>query len=208
MALERKSVYLLTAIGAIFVVLTWLLPFFLSPETTVAWMTSEDSFIENLSFFFFFGAAVVFFICFLQSPTGNNFLFIHTRRNYIYLLLALVFVFGAGEEIGWGQRVFGWATPDELAAINEQGETTIHNLPIFNSTNIASLFQMNRLFLMFWFVLAVAIPVAAKLSARIRLWLIHVGMPIVPLELGVVLMLGYGMSKVYGFMDRFDVDDL
>ncbi|MFN8476230.1 MAG: hypothetical protein U0074_00170 [Kouleothrix sp.] len=33
----------------------------------------------------------------------------------------------AGEEISWGQRLFGWQ-PSDLAAINHQGETTVHNI--------------------------------------------------------------------------------
>jgi hypothetical protein len=45
-------------------------------------------------------------------------------------------VFIAGEEISWGQRLFGWVTPAELEAVNNQGESNLHNvgsvLKIFN----------------------------------------------------------------------------
>ncbi len=48
---------------------------------------------------------------------------------------ALVFLVGVagtafilGEEISWGQRIFGWATPAELETLNRQGETNIHNI--------------------------------------------------------------------------------
>jgi hypothetical protein len=37
----------------------------------------------------------------------------------------------AGEEISWGQRLLGWATPVVLEAINTQGETNIHNITTF-----------------------------------------------------------------------------
>ena len=37
----------------------------------------------------------------------------------------------AGEEISWGQRLLGLETPADLEAINEQGETTIHNIGAF-----------------------------------------------------------------------------
>jgi hypothetical protein len=33
----------------------------------------------------------------------------------------------AGEEISWGQRVFGW-TSESLEAVNRQGETNLHNI--------------------------------------------------------------------------------
>lgn len=37
-------------------------------------------------------------------------------------------IFFAGEEISWGQHFFRWATPDDLARLNDQGETNLHNL--------------------------------------------------------------------------------
>jgi hypothetical protein len=46
----------------------------------------------------------------------------------ISLLLVLVTLVLAGEELSWGQRIFDWATPVSYAAINAQGETNLHNL--------------------------------------------------------------------------------
>ncbi len=37
-------------------------------------------------------------------------------------------VYFAGEELSWGQHLFGWATPDYLAGINDQNETNLHNV--------------------------------------------------------------------------------
>ncbi|QIQ86872.1 MAG: hypothetical protein G9473_09380 [Erythrobacter sp.] len=42
--------------------------------------------------------------------------------------LAALFVFVGGEEISWGQRLLGFGTPDDLAAVNVQGEFTLHNV--------------------------------------------------------------------------------
>lgn len=204
MALYRKTLYTLVAIGAIYWLISYLMPFVLPAETTVNLMTREDSLMEYLTFVFFFLAGVFFVLMFIQSHTGNNFLFIRTKKNFIYLLFALVFFFGAGEEISWGQRIFGFSTPDELAEVNEQGEVTVHNLPMFNSSDPSNLFQMNRLFLMFWFVFTVVIPLVSKLSARVRLWLIQIGMPIANLEFGVMLCIAYAASKIYVEMEKFD----
>ncbi|WP_320177146.1 hypothetical protein [Roseovarius pacificus] len=41
---------------------------------------------------------------------------------------ALIFVFGAGEEISWGQRIFGWETTEYFLENNRQMETNLHNL--------------------------------------------------------------------------------
>ncbi|MGH8582849.1 MAG: hypothetical protein ACREWG_08685 [Gammaproteobacteria bacterium] len=37
-------------------------------------------------------------------------------------------VYFAGEELSWGQHLIGWATPDYINKINDQGETNIHNI--------------------------------------------------------------------------------
>lgn len=44
------------------------------------------------------------------------------------ILVTLVFVVMIGEELSWGQRIFGWTTPEAYAEINAQGETNLHNL--------------------------------------------------------------------------------
>lgn len=41
---------------------------------------------------------------------------------------AAVFFFGAGEEIAWGQRLFGFGTPEAIQQFNTQNEFTLHNL--------------------------------------------------------------------------------
>lgn len=44
----------------------------------------------------------------------------------------VLFTFGAlyflGEEVSWGQHLFGWGTPESFAALNDQSETNLHNL--------------------------------------------------------------------------------
>lgn len=43
-------------------------------------------------------------------------------------LVTLACFYFAGEELSWGQHLFGWATPEYLNTINDQGETNIHNI--------------------------------------------------------------------------------
>jgi hypothetical protein len=45
-----------------------------------------------------------------------------------YGLFALGLFVLAGEEVSWGQSLFGWQTPESYAAINRQQETNLHNL--------------------------------------------------------------------------------
>jgi hypothetical protein len=86
-------------------------------------LTAEDSVLEWLQFLCIFGASAMFahlgwrFLCEGQAVVG-----------LLSLLLALGAFFVAGEEISWGQRIFGWGTPATLDEINHQGETNIHNI--------------------------------------------------------------------------------
>lgn len=53
-------------------------------------------------------------------------------KNYLiaslYVLLACGLFFMVGEELSWGQRIFGWETPATLQQVNKQDETNLHNI--------------------------------------------------------------------------------
>lgn len=52
-----------------------------------------------------------------------------SRLNRALLLaLGLMSILVAGEEISWGQRIFGIDTPEVLRSVNRQGEITLHNI--------------------------------------------------------------------------------
>lgn len=68
----------------------------------------------------------------------------------IYVLQATLFVFFALEEISWGQRIFGWESP-ELFAANIQHETNLHN---FFNPYIPLTYQIGAV--LFWCVLLIS----------------------------------------------------
>jgi hypothetical protein len=86
-------------------------------------LTAEDSVLEWSQFFSIAAAAVVF---------GAIAWRLARRRDWRWAVLfaagALAAVMIAGEEISWGQRVFGLATPDILEGVNTQGESNLHNV--------------------------------------------------------------------------------
>ena len=52
------------------------------------------------------------------------------RRGWLrwfYLLVGLGALFVAGEEVSWGQHIFGFATPEFLLLANDHQETNLHN---------------------------------------------------------------------------------
>lgn len=54
------------------------------------------------------------------------------QRNWLALVVAtavaIVLFAMAGEELSWGQRIFGWQTPSQLASRNAQSEMNFHNI--------------------------------------------------------------------------------
>jgi hypothetical protein len=86
-------------------------------------VTDEDRLLEWLQFFGFAAASLFGLGCAWRLyRDGRRWL------PLAYAVFALGCFFIAGEEIAWGQRIFGFGTPRSLEEINEQEEVTIHNI--------------------------------------------------------------------------------
>lgn len=48
--------------------------------------------------------------------------------KYCVLIITLACVYMAGEELSWGQHLWGWETPQWLMGANDQRETNLHNI--------------------------------------------------------------------------------
>lgn len=80
----------------------------------------EDGVFEMATALFaFLAGAIMLYVCFRQT---------RWRARLLMCTVGISFLLFAMEEISWGQRIVGWNTPDWLNQINNQGETTIHNL--------------------------------------------------------------------------------
>lgn len=163
-------------------------------------LTREDGLFENTSAISFFFAFLIFSYLFFQSKHLDNLFFgIKTKRNVFYGLLALLFLISCGEEISWGQRIFGWSTPETLMDMNAQNETNFHNLWLFQSYNkdgssksFMELFlNMGRLFTIFWMLYCVLIPLASFISVQIKKLVNYIGIPLVPFWVGGFFVLSY-----------------
>lgn len=137
-------------------------------------------------------AAIVAFIAWRRDTEGNAFGPLQTRRNIFFLLLALLFLFSAGEEISWGQRLLGLRTPGWLASVNNQGETNLHNL--FKATSRR--FNPSFFSSLFWFTYFLAIPMGARLSRRLRRRLAEINLPIGPIWAGLLMAFNHGLSRL------------
>jgi hypothetical protein len=178
--------------------------FFLQ-RNTVFRLGREDGFFEDMTAICFFAASLIFAVLFWRSRgNGNDFFIYHPRRNVWFILLALLFFFGGGEEISWGQRIFGWKTPETFEKQNIQRETNIHNLKMFNRNDenwkgkegAAEFLSAERLFSLFWFGFCVVTPLlwlTVKPFARL---MERVNMPRIPLALGALFLVNYGVAEM------------
>lgn len=85
-------------------------------------LNQEDNLIENLQAILFLSGSILTFILSLRYLKLNKKLAVFL----IFYSLALFFVFG--EEISWGQRIFGLETSPALKEVNLQDEITVHNM--------------------------------------------------------------------------------
>ena len=93
------------------------------------WFVSEDHIAET-------GQAVAYFVALVLSVVVTLRLWRAERKGLaaLYGLFCLALFFQIGEEISWGQRVFGWGTPETFSAVNKQSETNLHNVHGVGST--------------------------------------------------------------------------
>jgi hypothetical protein len=87
--------------------------------------TKEDGFAEYGTAFLLFCISI---LCFYRFFT-----FFKTKKTlwkFGVLAMAFVFIFGAGEEISWGQRIFNIESSEYFLENNAQGETNLHNMVV------------------------------------------------------------------------------
>ena len=172
---------------------------FASPEWVIN-LAKEDSFFEWLTFLCLFGAAILYYLSFRKY------------KNFFLLLLALVLFFGAGEEISWGQRIFGFSTPESIKQINTQGEFTIHNLELFSGkqfdqhkrTGIENLLKISLLFKIFTFIFGILLPLATYHIKVIATFTKKIKLPIPPFSIGIFFFINW-LFMVIGTKYLLDV---
>ena len=93
------------------------------------WFTQEDSFAENMQVLFYSLAFLLsLVVARRQWRAGEKAIF------YLYLGLSACLFLMIGEELSWGQRIFGWQTVETIASSNKQEETNLHNIYGVGST--------------------------------------------------------------------------
>ncbi len=154
---------------------------FTNQRTLWAWIR-EDGLVEWLTFVVLFlalGYAVVMRIACKRTTERKA-----ARR--FWLILAVLFLFGALEEISYGQRVFGIETPGFLVPYpsesednfyNRQSEINLHNLVIHHHDMNELLY--GKIVSAAVFLYLVVVPILYRRSARFRRCTDRWGVPVI-----------------------------
>jgi hypothetical protein len=154
-------------------------------------------------------------VCFLTMAIFMIWQFLRTR-NYYFLALTLVFVVGCGEEISWGQRIFGIETPESIAQKNIQGEINLHNLDVFHpqdeagqsKNGLAKLITVDFLYNLFWLGWCIVIPAVAHFNWGPARLLKYIRMPIPQLSIGLIFLINFGVYITIRKLLPVSKDDL
>ncbi len=137
-------------------------------------LTREDELVEDASAVLFLLSGVLLF----STAAAERKL----ALRCVYVLGGVLMVFVAGEEISWGQRIFGFATPDFLASVNTQNEFNVHNIK-------NSLSKFNEAYISGALMLCVV--TCAALLSRNKKSLFRIPLPSILLVLGMIIMVSH-----------------
>ncbi len=119
---------------------------------------------------------------------------------------AFLFFFASGEEISWGQRIFGWESGAFFNAANAQHQTNLHNLVIGNIRLAKTLFG-NGLTLVLLLYLA-ALPLAYALSGPARRMANRLALPVPHIRHMVVIVIASGVMASVTMLYQWEVYEL
>ncbi len=192
---------LLRVLVAVLIVATYSI-FIFCDHQFIEYIGSEDAPIETTGAIAFLVAAGLLFCAYLYSSgQGGTLGKSTTKRNAFYFVLAISFLICLGEEISWGQRLFGWDTPDAWSRVNSQQETNLHNLRFFQGSTSRnheafSLLHHNTLFAACVLALCVVIPLMNRLWGRASCFLRRIRFPVTQLWIGGLVILNYVLFKI------------
>ena len=164
-------------------------------ERVAGAMYPEDHYFENVGAISLFVASGICLYVFIVARRTRKLTGVFWVKQLVYLGLTLLFFFGGGEEISWGQRIFNIAEPQTLAQQNTQGELNIHNLGVFENSK---LLKADNIFSVFWFGFAVILPALSLLSEKFKEFASR-WTPVPHWGLGALFLFNYawaGLSKI------------
>lgn len=187
---RRRPAVFAYALAALLVIAAMGLPQVLRSMGNVAahnGLLREDGLYETLQAVFCAAAATVFAFALFTSRRFPNWPHGREWRRRVFvagLMLTMLMMFG--EEISWGQRLFGFEAPAWIKAHNFQGEMTLHNWDVFQPLESGNRLQN------VWLLLVVAylgvLPLLANKLRWVRGTLDAIGLPLASLPVAMMTL--------------------
>lgn len=117
-----NPVYVLVGATFISLLIVWLYRYARRFGIEAGWLFSKEGAFEHLTFIAELVAAALLIIAARRTLSTDR------KVALLYAMGGFVLFVGGMEEIGWGQQLLHFSTPEQWAAINHQQETTLHNL--------------------------------------------------------------------------------
>jgi hypothetical protein len=177
------------AYSALFIVnFAALLLIWLDPDVYGTLFWTEDHFIEQMTFVVL---AALGGLCLVRAKS------FYRLHGSVFAgacaVYGAIFLFGAGEEISWGQRMLGIETPEWFAERNRQEEMNLHNLRV-GSGQVANFIYLAIEFSLV--VYLVLIPYLHKRYEPLRRLLDGLAIPVPKLSSVVALGLAMLFSEL------------
>lgn len=158
-------------------------------EGWVASLYSEDHYFENVGAISFLAATVISLFVYMRAVNKRSVTSIHWIKLWAYGVLAILYFFGAGEELSWGQRIF---LPPGLDQANIEQELKIQNLAIVEGNTFLT---GDNIYTLFWMGFAVAIPFLSLVWKRFKQFTEEFT-PIVHWGIGVLFLLNQLLAQL------------
>jgi len=192
------------------VVFAAIIPFaaiYFLPYKTIKPILAEDGLVEWIGGLCWFLASLVFMLALLAARRRNE-----GSHAFWYVCLMIITFVAGGEEISWGQRIFGFETPEAVASSNLQGEMNIHNLVILDERDtsdgetrkhgIRKLLTFHTLGTIIWFGYLGLLPLAYRFLPPIRSLCNYLRVPVVPVSIAFIAIMGQVCFEVVSHSDR------
>ena len=143
----------------------------------------EDGIVEYLTVLFFFGAGAIFLYAMLAKGSRVRELFKDYR--FLLVILGILCIYAALEEISFGQRIVGWESPEYFEESSTQEETDTHNI-----RGVEFIFAIAAFLLVLY---GVVVPFGLKYSPERFEWfrkILKIKIPYPPLQAAVFFAIG------------------
>lgn len=143
----------------------------------------EDGVLEYLTALFFFVAGVIFIFALTSRRSTAR----EKLKDYrlLLILLGILCVFAALEEISFGQRLFGWDSPEYFEENSSQEETDFHNFE-----EISLVFGIAGAVLVLY---GLVVPFGLRYSPKKFAWFrefMGIRIPYPPVQSSIILLIG------------------